>query len=168
MARDQLVNQLLHDILSRVNFFLNPQRQGYSLWRGRTWMMERAGLSMKRLTEEFDHFEDTPASFLMWKRLPAFPTEFWNDTFFQPNNNMSDTLDAIHNNCRLQGCVWNWTLAGLNTTTDYALHIGATSGLKKIISSVEAASNIHLAFPCPNQQKPVKNINLTKRKEGDH
>lgn len=30
------------------------------------------------------------------------------------------------------------TLAGLNTTTDYALHIGATSGLKKIISSVEA------------------------------
>lgn len=60
------------------------------------------------------------------------------------------------------------TLAGLNTTTDYALHIRATSGLKKIISSVEAASSIHLAFPCPNQQKPVKNTNLTKRKEGDH
>lgn len=35
-------------------------------------MMERADLSMKRLIEEFDHFEDTPASFLMWGKTTSF------------------------------------------------------------------------------------------------
>lgn len=85
---------------------------------------------------------------------------------------MSDKLlipSTITTDCKVvYGIGPEQTLAGLNTTADYALHIGATSGLQNFISSVEAASNIHIAFPCPNLQKPVKNTNLTERKEGDH